>query len=163
MTPPPVATPVVSAYQRWGARLVAYAHSLAGSRDAAEDAVHTVFATLTAHPHLLRNATDPAAYLFAAARREALAQKARRLPVADVEEGWLVASGAERLHDDDVRDIERAVAELPEEQREAVTLRIWGGLTFAQMSEATGAPEGTLESRFRAALDKLRHRLKGHA
>lgn len=151
------------AYAQWGARLVAYAHTVAGSRDAAEDAVHTVFAHLAARPELLHRALDPAAYLFASARREALRQRAQRMPVAEVEDGWLVAAGGERLHAEDVRDIERAVAELPEDQREAVTLRIWGGLTFSQMAEATGTPDRTLESRFRAALEKLKHRLKGHA
>lgn len=164
MTRPDAASPAVTdAYERWGARLVAYAQAVAGSRDAAEDAVHTVFAALAARPELLARAQDPAAYLFAAARHEARNQRARALAVAPVEEGWLVAREGERLHDDDVRDIERAVGELPEEQREAVTLRIWGGLTFPQMAEATGVSERTLESRYRTAIEKLRPRLKGHA
>lgn len=158
--PPPT---VDRAYALWGARLVAYAHAVAGSREAAEDAVHTVFAHLAARPELLLRAVDPAAYLFASTRREALRQRGRRKPAARLEEGWLVAARGERLHADDVLDIERAVAGLPDEQREAVTLRVWAGLTFAQMAQATGTPERTLESRFRAALEKLRLRLKGHA
>ena len=150
---------VARAYEAWGARLVAYAVVVAGAREAAEDAVHTVFAHLAARPALLQQARDPAAYLFSSVRRAALSQRARPAPSP---EGFLAAAHANPLPAEDLRDIERAVAELPEDQREAVTLRIWSGLTFPQMSEATGVSERTLESRFRAALDKLRTRLRKH-
>lgn len=150
---------VARAYETWGARLVAYAVVVAGARHAAEDAVHTVFTRLAARPALLDQARDPAAYLFSSVRREALNQRPR--PTAPPE-GFLVSAPGDRLPAEDLRDIERAVAELPEDQREAVTLRIWSGLTYPQMSETTGVPERTLESRFHAALDKLRTRLRKH-
>ncbi len=163
---PPRTSPaegVAQAYETWGARLVLYAVAVAGARDVAEDAVHAVFAHLAARPHLLAAAADPAAYLFASVRREARGQRRRRLPTAPVTEDWLVALPGTPLDSEDARDVERAVGDLPEEFREAVSLRVWGGLTYGQMEEATGVPAKTLESRFRAALERLRIRLKGHA
>ena len=56
--------------------------------------------------------------------------------------------------------LERAVRSLPENYREAVTLRIWGGLTFAQISAVTGCPLNTAASRFRYGIDALRAKLK---
>lgn len=48
------------------------------------------------------------------------------------------------------------MAELPEAQREAIVLRIWGGLTLAEMSQVLGEPVSTLFSRYRAALEAMR-------
>ena len=42
------------------------------------------------------------------------------------------------------------------EQAEIVTLKIWSGLTFAQIAELTSAPAGTVASRYRYALAQLR-------
>ena len=55
--------------------------------------------------------------------------------------------------------VARALADLPAEQREVVELKTQGRLTFREIADVTGAPHGTLASRYRAALDNLRHRL----
>jgi RNA polymerase sigma-70 factor (ECF subfamily) len=55
--------------------------------------------------------------------------------------------------------LERALASLPEEQREVFLLREYGGLPFAEIAEVTGAPENTVKSRMRYALEGLRRRL----
>jgi RNA polymerase sigma-70 factor (ECF subfamily) len=49
-----------------------------------------------------------------------------------------------------------AVKQLPEPQREVLTLKVWGGLTFQQIADATGTPANTVASRYRYALDALR-------
>ena len=51
---------------------------------------------------------------------------------------------------------EHAVAELLLEQAEMVTLKIWSALAFAQIAEVTGDPLGTVTSRYRYALNRLR-------
>lgn len=55
--------------------------------------------------------------------------------------------------------LESALASLPEEQREVFLLREYGGLPFAEIAEVTGAPENTVKSRMRYALEGLRRRL----
>ena len=53
----------------------------------------------------------------------------------------------------------KAVGELPEHLREAVSLRIWGDLSFPEIGEITGVSENTASSRFRYALEQLREHL----
>ena len=50
---------------------------------------------------------------------------------------------------------------LPQEHREVVMLRIWAGLGWPQIAEATGENAKTLESRYRAALETLKSKLGG--
>lgn len=55
--------------------------------------------------------------------------------------------------------LERALAGLPEEQREVFVLREYSGLQFKEIAELTGAPENTVKSRMRYALEGLRKAL----
>ncbi len=58
------------------------------------------------------------------------------------------------------RLVAEAVASLPEEQREVITLHVWGGLTFAQIAQMTGASINTVAGRYRYALNALHRRLE---
>ncbi len=55
--------------------------------------------------------------------------------------------------------LEKAVRELPPEQREVVALRIWGGLTFAEIATSTGETINTAAGRYRYALNNLHRAL----
>lgn len=54
------------------------------------------------------------------------------------------------------RVIQAALAELPEEQRAVVTLKVWGELTFAEIAETLGIPANTAASRYRYGMEGLR-------
>jgi RNA polymerase sigma-70 factor (ECF subfamily) len=55
--------------------------------------------------------------------------------------------------------LEAALQALPPEQREVFLLREYSGLRFAEIAEVTGAPENTVKSRMRYALEALRAEL----
>jgi len=57
------------------------------------------------------------------------------------------------------RALAEALARLPDFMREVVVLRCSRELSFAQIAEVTGAPEGTLKSRFHRAVAALRSAL----
>jgi len=59
------------------------------------------------------------------------------------------------------RLVQRALTELPVDQRKAVELTYFGGLTIAEMAEQEGIPLGTAKSRLRLALDRMRTSLAG--
>ena len=152
-------------YRDWGPRLMAYALLLCGSRSSAEEALQNLFAHLARSPALLAGARDPGAYLFVSLRRHALdlrerEQKAWR-KVSRNPQDFLRPVPEKGLSEEDCREIEAAVAALPEEHREVVMLRIWAGLGWPEIAEVTGGNVRTLESRYRAALETLRGRLKG--
>lgn len=54
----------------------------------------------------------------------------------------------------------RAIAELPEKQRELIERAYFGDLSHSEIAEQTGLPLGTIKSRIRLALDRLRHAMK---
>jgi RNA polymerase sigma-70 factor (ECF subfamily) len=53
------------------------------------------------------------------------------------------------------RHVRRAVMQLPEEQREVIVLRHFGGLSYAQVGLALGIPENTVRSRLFGARQRL--------
>ena len=55
--------------------------------------------------------------------------------------------------------VQRALGELPADQRQAIELTYFGGLTIAEMAEQEGIPLGTAKSRLRLALERMRKTL----
>jgi RNA polymerase sigma-70 factor (ECF subfamily) len=63
-------------------------------------------------------------------------------------------------HADEVRRVvAEAVAKLPPEQRQTVEMAYFGGMSQTEIAEATGQPLGTVKTRARLALQKLREAL----
>ncbi len=52
-----------------------------------------------------------------------------------------------------------AIAELPDKQRIMIERAYFGELSHSEIAEETGLPLGTIKSRIRLALDRLRHNL----
>ncbi len=55
--------------------------------------------------------------------------------------------------------LEAAMRGLPEQQREVLVMKIWGGLTFPQVAQALDISANTAASRYRYALAKLHGQL----
>lgn len=53
-----------------------------------------------------------------------------------------------------------AIRALPEKQRQLVEKAYFGDLSHSEIAEETGLPLGTIKSRIRLALDRLRHQMK---
>jgi len=147
---------VRSLYEKHGSTLVAYACSCGVDFASAEDVVQQVFLRLLNPP---RSAPDvPIAYLYRATRNACLNHHRDRMreTVLPEEETWLVSSGATQA---EALAVQKALRDLPEEQRETVFLRIWSGMTLAEIAEATATPLNTVASRYRYGLEKLRGQL----
>lgn len=57
--------------------------------------------------------------------------------------------------------LRRALADLPDQQRQMIEKAYLGELSHSQIQSLTGLPLGTIKSRIRLALERLRHELKG--
>ena len=60
-------------------------------------------------------------------------------------------------------EIQAAILTLPDEQREAITLAFFNGLTHQEIAERMGVPLGTVKGRMRLGSKKLRQQLAGEA
>jgi len=56
--------------------------------------------------------------------------------------------------------VRTAIAQLPEDQKQALALAYYGGLTQVEIAEALQQPLGTIKTRLRLAMQKLRHLLR---
>jgi RNA polymerase sigma-70 factor (ECF subfamily) len=72
-------------------------------------------------------------------------------PAAGSEQNTMDAQFSARL--------QKALASLAEEQREVFLMREVSGMAFRDIAEVVGAPENTVKSRMRYALEKLRESL----
>ena len=52
-----------------------------------------------------------------------------------------------------------ALCSLPPNEREAVELKTYAGLTFREIADVTGSPQGTVATRYRTGLEHLRQKL----
>jgi RNA polymerase sigma-70 factor, ECF subfamily len=143
-------------YERHGAELTAYACCCGLDFGSAEDVVQQVFLKL-----LQGNASaahTPLAYLYRAVRNASMNYRRDRRREAELPEGelWFTHGTADQA---EVFSLQSALRQLPEEQREAVFLRVWSGLTLQEIADATETPLNTVASRYRYALAKLRERL----
>lgn len=122
----------------------------------AEDLLHDVFVAYRrqADPARIKN---PKAYLYQAANRlsltalrdEATARRHRARACAP----WQAASTADPLAAHAVRE---ALENLPDEDREIVTLRVFGMLTFQEIAETLGRPLPSIYKQHARAVERLR-------
>ena len=146
-------------YDRHHRCLYAYALSLLRDPTLSEDVVHETFLRLlTARPG--RPVLLGKSFIYAVARnlsldllRGATRQEAHRLPLAQaVQQREAPAAG---VNEKRRATLLSALTHLSQEQREAVTLKAFSGLTFAQIAEVLSISVGTAASRYRYALEKL--------
>ncbi len=150
---------------RHGAALVLLARQWVATHADAEDVVQEAFVRFW---RSRSSAADPAAYLFACVRncaRDRVRGEVRRVKreaaVATPEAEPAFAAPVEQA--ERVAAIEAALRGLPEEQREVLVMKIWGGLTFVQIGTALAIAANTAGSRYRYALERLRKELAEEA
>jgi RNA polymerase sigma-70 factor (ECF subfamily) len=136
------------------------------SREEAEDILQDVFI------QVWRRAKDfderrgrPFTWLVTLARSRAI----DRLRMLDARQRLTIGAAQEHEHNESVSDaltdtvnseqkaiVRRALATLPEEQRDALLLAYFEGLTQSEIASRIGAPLGTVKTRMRSGMIKLR-------
>lgn len=146
--------PVLDLYERVGRGLYAYARSLSGRADLAEDFVQEAFLR---YLQTGRSSTDPAAgsFLYGIIRNLGL-DLVRKSAVREKHARSLAAKA--RPTTDEALAFEE-LQDLPTDQREVIVLKIFGDLTFEAIGELVRVPAATAASRYRYALEKLAARL----
>lgn len=167
-------TALAALYDKWSQRVHTVAYWILRDPDEAEDVVEETFWQVwrTANQYNRRRAAA-STWLVMIARSRALDRlRARRRKVtwtdglATTHATW-DGREAEGLEDPDGHQgrtelhaaLSAALGELPSEQRQALELAFFGGLSHAEIAGRTAQPLGTVKTRIRLAMQKLRQRL----
>lgn len=154
---------LAEAYRRHGGAVFALARRVLGDRDRAEDVTQVVFSLLWDHAERF----DPErgslrSYLLTLAHRRAV--DAARAEGRRRQREERLASMAEAPYDIEhevgdlvvAADVRRALAQLSVGERQAIEMAYFGGHTYREVAALLGEPEGTIKSRIRNGLTRLR-------
>jgi RNA polymerase sigma-70 factor (ECF subfamily) len=135
-----------------------------GDTGKAEDVMQEVFLSLWRNPDSYQAARGTlAAWLAVIARNRAIDQVRRRRDTEDVEE--IPVAVHHNLEDDAVRGeligrVRKSLEAMPAEQRSALELAYFKGMTHSEIAASTQQPLGTVKTRIRSALQALRKTLE---
>jgi RNA polymerase sigma factor (sigma-70 family) len=149
--------------------LLTLAFSLVQDMNTAEDILHDVFVSFAGAVRNLQVRTSLRRYLVGSVLNRARDGFRRKKTHA----AWLEADRPDASNSvepdeaavraEETQRVTAALAELPTEQREVVTLRLYGGLKFKEIARLQGTAVPTVQARYRYGIEKLRERMSGGA
>jgi len=156
-------------YERYRDPIFRFAYRLLGSVEAAEDVAHDCFLSLIKEPGRFDSTrASLRTYLYAAARNLAAKRyhslgretAIDELSLSDEPQTTERNEPIRRVLDNELAgEVERAIAELPPLQREALVLFEYEDLSLAEIAAVVGADSGTVKGRLFRARERLRARL----
>jgi len=158
---------LAEAYRRHAGAAFGLACRLLNDRSVAEEVLQEVFLRLWNRPERFdAERGSLRSYLLAQTHGRSVDilrsdTSRRRREERDARESPAVSDDIEReVVDMTVAEqVKGAVAALPTDEREAVELAYFGGHTYRQVAVLLGAPEGTVKSRIRSGLRRMRSEL----
>ncbi len=149
-------------YQKYGDYLLALGAALLKDVNAAEDVLHDVFCKFIASREKFKLAGSLKSYLGTCVvnlARDRL--KARKLRSCELGEEAAIAldtnePGHYAIFGEEARDLNYAIAQLANEQREVIMLHLRGGMKFREIAGLQRISINTVKSRYRYGLKKLR-------
>jgi len=135
-----------------------------GRVDTAEELLQETYSRFLGQVHGVRKlpaVRNLRAYLLRIARNLAVDEARRRVrSIEDAGRAETVVDPAEPPavsgEEGETERALRLLRKLPEDQREVIVLRLYNDLGYREISDLTGVPEKTVESRYRYGIQKLR-------
>lgn len=150
-------------WDRYACDLLALLRSMLRSRHDAEDVLQTLFVRIVQKRRALAKARCLDAYICRMARNEAATYVRSRQrgdgKKAEVD-AWLVPREPGEREYDRAEQLQVALGQLPQSQREVVVLKTYRDKTFAEIGRLLGVSLNTAASRYRYAMERLRGLLK---
>jgi len=143
-------------------RLRRYARALVSDRAAADDLVQDTLERAWIKFHLYRDGTDLRAWLFTVMHNVHV-NRIRSTRATDVLDDEMPEMAQRAAQGDAlmVRDLDRAIVRLPEEQRAVLLLVALEDMSYDEVARTLGIPIGTVMSRLSRAREKLRTMMLG--
>jgi RNA polymerase sigma-70 factor, ECF subfamily len=149
-------------YDRYSSVVYGVALRVLQDAAAAEDVLQDIFLQLWRKPDAFDSSRGSlVAWLAVIARHRAIDRLRQRRPETDIEE--VVIAGGSDLRDETERSlviekVRAVLGEMNPDQRKALELAYFQGLTHSEIAEKTGEPLGTIKTRIRSGLQALRTR-----
>jgi RNA polymerase sigma factor (sigma-70 family) len=152
-------------YDRFGRVAYGLAYRILRDKALAEDAVQEAFlAVWRSADAYKRERAKPSTWILTVVHRRAVdlvrrEELRRGEPLEAAPEPAVGPADEEASLRDRRAAVQSALKELPGDQREALELAYYGGLTQSELAERLGVPLGTIKSRMFAGLGRLRELL----
>jgi RNA polymerase sigma-70 factor (ECF subfamily) len=150
-------------YEKYKNNLLKTATGLLNQTSVAEDIVHDVFVSLAQSADRLKLSGNLKSYLATCvANRVRNSNRAKQLQRAiSLDETEPVIRDSDKpdrwiIHNEELSNLNNAMAQLPYHQREVVILHVQGGMKFKAIAKSQNVSINTVQSRYRYGLDKLR-------
>ncbi len=146
-------------YHRYKNDLLTVALSLLGDTQGAEDCVHDVFVHFAEAPADLQADRSLRGYLVrcVANRAKNVLRGRQRPPEPPTDEPRSIDCPVrDSMASEESKRVFDALAQLPPEQREVITLHIHGQMRFREIAEQLELSINTVQSRYRYGIEKLR-------
>jgi RNA polymerase sigma-70 factor (ECF subfamily) len=154
-------------YEKYLNYLLSAAMAFLNDSHASEDVVHDVFVTLAQSPGTFRLRGNLKSYLatcVANRARDRLREGRRRRERSGAGAGPEAQSDPPEevlICNERTKQIYEALAQLPDEQRETIVLRLKADMKFQQIAEIQNASYVAVQARYRRGMEKLRSILNG--
>ena len=152
-------------YEKHLDRLLTVAMGLLGNAHEAEEVVQDVFTHFIASLADFRLRGNLRAFLATCVANRARDRLRRNRRTERLEPPPLQRGTTEPLslvmHDENVTKMQAALAQLPYEQREVITLKIHGDLSFRALARRQNLALGTVQTRYRSGMARLRILMNG--
>ena len=146
-------------WDRYANDLLAYLEAVLCSLHDAEDVLQTVFVRIVRKRHRLAKARYLDAYVYRIARNEAvrfISRRRKNKSAVPLDQSWLVIPESSRESSDLAERLQKALARLPQPQREVIVMKIYRRKTFLEISQLLELSQNTVASRYRYGMEKLR-------
>jgi RNA polymerase sigma-70 factor, ECF subfamily len=156
--PPKVSASLRASLIQEMASLRAFAVSLCGDKDRADDLVQETLFKAWNHLDSFREGTNLKAWLFTILRNTYFSERRKRKREVEDADGSYAANLAtppEQPGHMDMQDFLSALSRLPDDQREALVLIGAAGFSYEEAAEISNCAVGTIKSRVNRARNRL--------
>lgn len=156
-------TAVALIWERYAVDLLALLAAKLCCRQDAEDVLQSLFVRIVQKRRVLAKARHLDAYLYRMACNEAadyLRGRLRQRRDHVETESWLVVRETSGQQDDLAEQLQVALSQLPQRQRQVVVLKVYRDKTFREIARLLGVSPNTAASRYRYGMERLRGLLK---
>lgn len=154
--------------RRYAGPLLTFIQRMIGDRHRSEELFQDVFLSVWRHRAQYRFPKPFKSWLFAIAANACRAEYRKRRPLATqhLETEQMVAGSTPEpnpemaaISVETAAQVVEAVNRLPTKQRTVVVMRVWSGLSYAEIAQSLGRSEATVRSHMHHALAALRQSL----